>query len=248
MKYYFLIVFVFLSSINAPAQRSMFGSNNNYVKPYQAPAITTAGLVFNFDAAVISSYPGSGNVWNDLVGTNHISFYTNDNYTTAGSPSYSTDGGGSLITTGRWGRSASNSGITGSAARSFEAWVKFNSVSGNSIISIGNKDTNKLFEMMAYQTNLISHPYNSPFTKSSTVLNTSDWYQVVITYDGVNTHRVYINGVLRGTSSGGQNITLNTVNTRIYIGASLLGTGEIWGPFNGKIAAVRVYNTTLSST
>ena len=127
-----------LSTFVANAQRMMFGSNNNYVAPViTVPAsIITNGLIFHVDAANSSSYPGSGNVWSTLVGTNHINFYTSNSYSTGGNPTYSTDDGGSLVTSGLYGRSIANSGITGSAARSFEGWVKFNKTHPNSIIYI----------------------------------------------------------------------------------------------------------------
>jgi len=252
---FFVWVGLLLSNM-ASAQRAMFGSNNNYVAPvapFQAPAIITNGLVFNLDAANPSSYSGSGNVWNTLVGTNHINFYTSNSYSTGGNPTYSTDGGGSLVTSGLWGRSIANSGITGSAARSFEGWVKFNTIpsgtTGNSIIYIGDRNANQqLFEMMAYQTNLISHPYGVKFIKSSTVLETSKWYQVVITYDGSSNHVIYINGVQVGASSANDqnNWILNTTNTQIYIGS---GTAAMnWGAFDGKISMLRMYNRALSSS
>jgi hypothetical protein len=248
--YCFFMMLVFLFSINVRAQRAMFGSQNNYVAPiiaYQAPVIITNGLVLNLDAADPSSYAGAGNVWSNLAGSNHINFYNSNSYSSSGNPTFSTDGGGSLVTTGLYGRSIAISGISGAAPRSFEAWVKFNNVSANSIISVGSKSTNQLFEMMAYQTNLISHPYNSPFAKSSMVLNTNNWYQVIITYDGATNHVIYINGVQVGTSSSGDgsNVTLNTSSTPIYIGS---GTAMNWGAFDGKIAMLRMYNRALSSS
>jgi len=258
MKKIITLVFV-LSTFISNAKRAVFGSQNNYVTrvapvaPFQAPAIITNGLVFNLDAADPSSYSGSGNVWNTLVGTNHINFYTSNSYSTGGNPTYSTDGGGSLVTSGLWGRSIANSGISGAAPRSFEGWVKFDRIpsatsgSGNSIIYIGEMSTQRIFEMMAYQTNLISHAYNVKYTKSSTVLETSKWYQAVITYDGSTNHVIYINGVQVGASSANDqnNWILNTGNTPIYIGT---GLGTNWGPFDGKISMLRMYNRALSSS
>ena len=242
MKRIITLVFL-LSTFISYAQRTMFGSNNNYVAPViTVPSlIITNGLVFNVDAANLSSYAGSGNVWNNLAGSNHINFFTNASYSTSGNPAYDTDGGGSLVTTGLYGRSIANSGITGSAARSFEGWVKFNNISANAIMTIGSASNDQLFEMMAYQNYLINHPYGG-FTQGSTVLSTNTWYQVVITYDGMTNHGVFINGVQVGSSSGATSRTLNTSNTPIYIGTSSLN----WGAFNGKIAAIRVYNRALS--
>ena len=241
----FLIGEGLLMSHMPTAQRTMFVSNNNY----EAPVITvpsliiTNGLVFHVDAANSSSYAGSGNVWSTLVGSNHINFFTSASYSTSGNPAYSTDGGGSLVTTGLYGRSIANSGITGSAARSFEAWVKFNSISANAIMTIGSASSDQLFEMMAYQNYLINHPYGG-FTQGSTVLSTNTWYQVVITYDGTTNHAVFVNGVQVGTSSGAASRTLNTSNTPLYIGTSSLN----WGDFKGKIAMLRIYNRALSSS
>jgi hypothetical protein len=244
MKSLITILFIF-SAFISNAQRTMFGGQNNYVAPVipSGPSIVSNGLVFNVDAANTSSYTGSGSVWNDLKGTNNINFYTNSSYNTNATPTYSNDGGGSLITTGIFGKSVSNSGITGSVARSMEAWVKFNSVAGNAVISIGGAVvlSSSLYELMAYNSNVIEH-YWGNFTQSSTVLATNTWYHIVIVYDGTTNHYVYVNGVQVGFSS---TPTLNTSNTPIYIGPAVTTT---WGAFDGKIAALRIYNRALSST
>jgi hypothetical protein len=244
MKKIINLVFV-LTAFVSYSQRMMFGSNNNYAAPVITvpSSVITNGLVFNVDAANTSSYAGSGNVWSTLVGSNHINFFTSASYSTGGNPAYSSDGGGSLVITGLYGRSIANSGIAGSASRSFEAWVKFNSISANAIMTIGSPSNDQLFEMMAYQNYLINHPYGG-FTQGSTVLSTNTWYQVVITYDGTTNHAVFINGVQVGASSGASSRTLNTTNTPIYIGTSSLG----WGDFKGKIAMLRIYNRALSSS
>ena len=94
MKRIITLVFV-LSTFVSNAQRTIFGSNNNYVAPVvTVPSlIITNGLVFHVDAANSSSYAGSGNVWSTLVGSNHINFFTSAAYSTSGNPAYSTDGG-----------------------------------------------------------------------------------------------------------------------------------------------------------
>jgi len=243
MKKLFTLLFLFVAFVSH-AQRTLFGSNNNYVEPIvlAEPSIVTDGLIFNVDAANTSSYSGSGNVWNDLKGTNNVKFYSNSAYNVNANPTYSNDGGGSLITTGIFGKSINNSGITGSFARSMEAWVKFNSVAGNAVISIGGSVTlnNTLYELMAYSNNVIEH-YWGNFTQSSTVLATNTWYHIVILYDGTTNHYIYINGAQVGFSA---TPTLNTSNTPIYIGPAVTTT---WGAFNGKIAALRIYNRALSS-
>jgi len=225
----------------------MFGAQNNYVAPLTTPtgpAIVTNGLTFHVDAAISSSYGGSGNVWSDIGGSNHMKFYTNSSYNVNANPTFSTDGGGSLITTGIFGKSISNSGITGAAPRSMEAWVKFNSIASNAVLSVGNNTCYSLFEMMAYQNNLIDHIWCS-YLPSSTVLSINMWYHVIMTYDGTTNHFIYINGIQVATSTNfsGPNTTLTTVNTPIYIGPAATTT---WGAFNGKIGVLRIYNRVLS--
>jgi len=242
MKKLFTILFL-LSAFISNAQESFFRGNNNYVGPVvpAGPSIVTNSLVFNVDAANTSSYSGTGNVWNDLSGSNNIKFYSSSSYNVNANPTFSTDGGGSLVTTGIFGKSINNSGITGSVARSMEAWVKFNSVAGNAVISIGGQSASQLYELMAYSNNLIEH-YWGNFTQSSTVLATNTWYNIVIVYDGTNNHYIYINGVQVGFSA---TPTLNTSNTPIYIGPAVTTT---WGAFDGKIAALRIYNRALTSS
>jgi len=242
-----LATFLLLIAYSFHAQRTMFGSQNNYVGPVTTttgPAIVTNGLTFSVDAANSSSYSGSGNIWNDLSGSNHMKFYTNSSYNVNANPTFSTDGGGSLITTGIFGKSISNSGITGAAPRSMEAWVKFNSIASNAVLSIGSTTCNGLFELMAYQNNIIDHIWCA-YLPSSTVISTNTWYHLIITYDGTTNHFIYINGIQVATSSSfsGPNTPLSTVNTPIYIGPAATTT---WGAFNGKIGVLRIYDRVLS--
>jgi hypothetical protein len=244
MKKLITILFFFTAFISN-AQRTMFGGQNNYVAmpTISSSPIITNGLVFNVDAANASSYSGTGNLWNDLSGSNNIKFYSSSTYSVNANPTFSSDGGGSLITTGIFGRSINNSGITGSNARSMEGWVKFNSVAGNAVISIGGSAvlSNTLYELMAYSNNAIEH-YWGNFTQSSTVLVANTWYNIVIVYDGTTNHYIYVNGVQVGFSA---TPTLNTSNTPIYIGPAVTTT---WGAFDGKIAALRIYNRALTSS
>ena len=242
MKKIFITTFVFIAFISN-AQESFFRGNNNYVVPAvpAGPSIVTNALVFNVDAANTSSYSGTGNAWNDLSGSNNIKFYSSSSYNVNANPTFSSDGGGSLVTTGIFGRSIANSGITGSVARSMEAWVKFNSVNANAVISIGGQAGSQLYELMAYSNNVIEH-YWGNFTQSSTVLATNTWYHIVIVYDGTTNHYIYINGVQVGFSA---TPTLNTTNSPIYIGPAVTTT---WGAFDGKIATLRMYNRALTAS
>jgi hypothetical protein len=205
--------------------------------------ISTNGLIFNLDASDSSSYSGSGSIWKDVIGANHVQFYNSSSYTSSADPIFSSEGGGSLITTGIYGKSIRNSGIFGRAKRSFEAWVKFNSVSANAIISIGNTSAcRKLFEMMAYQDQLIDNVWCISLTPSKIFrIGLGIWHHVVITYNANLDHFIYVNGDMIAVPVG--YMQLSTPDTPIYI-----GTGETttWGPFDGKIATLRIYDRVLS--
>jgi hypothetical protein len=68
MKTLFTLLFLF-SAFTSNAQRTMFGSNNNYVAPAVPPVTpVTTGLILYLDATRSASYGGSGTTWNDISG------------------------------------------------------------------------------------------------------------------------------------------------------------------------------------
>ena len=88
MKNLLTLLFLLLAC-NTFAQRTLFGRNNNYVKPLGPPTLITTGLVLHLDAGDALSYPGNGNTWNDLSGSN--------NGTLLNGPTYNSGNGGSIV-------------------------------------------------------------------------------------------------------------------------------------------------------
>jgi hypothetical protein len=83
MKKLFTLLFI-ISAFNSNAQRTMFGSNNNYVAPVGPPSLVSA-LVLDLDAGNTSSYSGSGTRWTDLSGKgNHGTLVNSVTYNSAG--------------------------------------------------------------------------------------------------------------------------------------------------------------------
>jgi hypothetical protein len=83
--------------------------------------------------------------------------------------------------------------------------------------------------------------YSTNFTAAN-----NTWYYLAFTTEYVGTDtvaRIYINGILNNstTQSGGQ----GNIDFKFAIGD---GYNATWYPFNGRIAAVNVYNRTLSSS
>jgi hypothetical protein len=78
---------------------------------------------------------------------------------------------------------------------------------------------------------------------TSTAITAGQWNHVAVTYNGTNTHKIYVNGgnpKYTSTSSTGQTITTNDA----YIGALNNGTDSLH--FKGKIDEVMVWNTELT--
>ena len=148
--------------------------------------------------------------------------------------------------------------------RTFEAWVKLNSLNNISIVSIGTYTDYDFFEMAVDNGKLILNiaPNFSSnlILKSNRTLQTNTWYHLVIVYDPLvdltvpnNVYTIYINGaydndwltqVIADASKTSINPYFNaasTTNTNIFIGNSLR-------PFNGKLGSLKIYKRVLSAT
>jgi len=237
---------------------------------YTASLAYNDKLVIHLDANNLDSYPGtgqgsvlipSGYVWHDLSSIQSLNFSNSINYNKIAAPILIADGGRSLFIQNIYGRTNLNTGITGNASKTIEAWVKFNTLDHNSVVSIGNIADYDLFEMAAVNNKLLLNIGASLSSnlniKSTSTLTTNKWYHVVITYNlnfGVSSSisygafRIYINGVKDNDyfishGAGNDNIDLtrvNATNTNIYVGNSL-------SPFNGKLGILKVYRRELKA-
>ncbi len=225
-------------SQNYEAQKSKF-----------ANTIVQQGLVLNLDAGNIYSYAGAGTTWYDVSGNSF-------NATLINSPTYSSDNGGVL----NWA-SASSQYATVSmnstlrvANISEEVWVYLSGTADQ--IFIGSQygtSSNNSFALWI-QSGTFSFGVNTGgtfYTSTSSAASTSTWYHLVHTYNAT-TQYLYINGVLTTTfnSAASGNISYDTSNTLLAIGADFNGTGYNVGPSvytNGKMPVVRIYNIALSA-
>jgi len=255
---------------------ALSGSQQNFISDI-SPTTIYDSLVLSLDANNLDSYPGNdrgttyGNtnnksafLWHDLYKTTNLFFYNSSSYNVNqyAAPILNADGGRSLIINNIYGQTNNPSFISGNERRTFEAWVKFNSLNNNSVVSIGNLANYDLFEMAANNNKLIlsigTDLTSNLNLKSNRTLNTNTWYHVVIVYDpwleitqNVKFYMIYINGTLDNdffTASNANQTSIepiftqqNTTNTNIYIGNSLR-------PFNGKLGSLKIYNRVLSAT
>ena len=88
MKNLLTLLFLLLAC-STFAQRALFSRNNKYVKPPGPPTLVATGLVLNLDAGDAAGYPGNGNTWNDLSGSNHG--------TLLNGPTFDPGNGGSIV-------------------------------------------------------------------------------------------------------------------------------------------------------
>jgi len=139
-------------------------------------------------------------------------------------------------------------GVTGTANRTFEAWVYITSTpSGNSCIldygtnSVGNRNT--FFINSNRALGYISGGTNANITSSTNVVPLNTWTHVAFVLDN-GTGYLYVDGVQRGT---GNLSTVNTATpaTNFRIGERIPG-GSI--PFDGIIDEVRVWNVAKTAT
>ena len=103
-----------------------------------------------------------------------------------------------------YGKTNAASGISGNDRRSFEAWVKFNTLNDNSVVSIGNLANNDLFEMAVNNGKLIlsngTNLNGNLNIKSDRTLLANTWYHIVIVCDYYDMDGqilyIYINGAI----------------------------------------------------
>ena len=99
MKKLITLLFI-ISAFNSNAQRTMFGSNNNYVAPVGPPSLVSA-IVLDLDAGNSASYAGTGTTWTDLSGKgNHGTLVNSVTYNSADQGYLVFNGNGSYVGSG----------------------------------------------------------------------------------------------------------------------------------------------------
>jgi hypothetical protein len=255
---------------------SLTNTEHNFVTDI-SKVNTYDSSIITLDANILDSYPGNGRgssygntnsksafIVHDLFTTTNLYFYSNSSYNTLqlAAPILNADGGRSFLINNIYGKTNNASGISGYGRRTFEAWVKFNSLNNNSVVSIGNLANNDLFEMAVNNGKLILNTgvdFSSNLNiKSNRTLLVNTWYHVVVIYEPYlvisetpKFFNIYINGAFDNdyftalnanqTSIDAIFSPIKTTNTNIYIGNSLR-------PFNGKLGSLKIYNRVLSAT
>ena len=226
--------------------------------------IIADGLVFNMDAANRASYPRTGVTWFDTIGTN--------NGTLVNNPTFSSDGGGSIVFDGNDDRvdiNVSGNTLTGLTYGTLSIWFKIPSSTPNitnNLFSLYEDNSNRFGlsigeatsahpdeSLMAFFQNGGSISYAAITKEGHTYYFDDTWHNIVLTINSgpaPNT-KIYMDCQNKSLSYPfGSNMGTGFTNlspSAIRIGDRVYNGAE--GQFfEGNIGPVHIYNRALSST
>jgi hypothetical protein len=210
-------------------------------------SIVRSGLVLHLDAANPKSYPGSGTAWRDLSGNALSASISNNTYNAKESFTLT---------------SSSNNTITGTSLSltggsfTMEAWVYpiADSLTGTNgqifTQDSGTGDGNGWQWRIQNSNNTIQFIYWTSSVRgtatsiySSTPLIYSNWYQLIVTYNGT-TIKLYQNTVETHSSNPVSALYGSTATIGIGMFNRALSFSEILA---GKISTIRCYNRALTA-
>lgn len=187
------------------------------------------GLVINNDAAVATSYPGTGNTWYSGVGVTNNSTLTNVVYNSSGYMSYD----GTAYSQANIG----HLGVYLQGPYSINVWAYWNGA-GTDIIDIGSG--NNLHQFGYNGLGLQVWKFGGTVL-AYTSIETNKWFNASYTIDN-SILKLYYNGELRfsGTIAG-----LSGLCDTLWTGTFAFLYGNKW---QGRISNFQVYNRVLSSS
>ena len=236
---------------------------------YRGPHIVTDGLVLALDAANPTSYVSGSTTWSDLSGNGFSGTLVNG-------PTFSTDGGGSIVLDGSNDYITINNSVTSQilspSVATFTMWLRANDTFSNgnqcSIISRGNYNTSGGYFIHlikssgnCYVLAQFSYSTTNSYSFNSTTWVTIDWgiWNQITVSVGDNII-LYVNGIQKSSATRlvssiiYGNGTINTNgDTNIVLCSSLSyaptldqGSGGTWRPYNGNTSTFTLYNRILT--
>lgn len=204
--------------------------------------IVTNGLVLNYDAAQLLSYPTTGTTITDLSGNSN-------NGTLVNGVGFNSSNGGSLVFDGvndyQTGN-ISNLGLNANGTFTVECILKYNNTSGtqNPLTLTGISNNSVQIGIISGANIVWKYGGTTVITYSAPPAGNIYTISVSITPTLVN---VYINGILNNTNNSP--VLQTGALTYLYnSGYSTSGTLTPSSYFNGNIYQTRIYNRVLSAT
>jgi hypothetical protein len=206
-----------------------------------SPRIITDGLVLCLDAANRQSYPGSGDVWTDLAGSN--------NGTLINGPTFSNANGGSIVFDGSddYVIVETNSSLEfGSNNFTIQVWLRPVFIQPpNAVISKGNIESvdDEVWTLEWAGDNQLTFYGPSglnPIVTSTTSFQTLKWYNVCVLREN-NIYKLFVNTYLESIQANSDAI-LSGGN--LYIGSGWYDPSS--RSLNGNISQASIYNRALT--
>ena len=213
---------------------------------YTGPHIVDDGLVFAVDAGSGRSYPGSGTSTTSLVGTSVGTLTNGVGFDTANGGSFTFDGSDDYISV------AYNTELNTPLGATFDVWIY--PTSSGEFLSRGTSDSGTNPDNPRFY---IGSSGNLYFDWSSTgsdtyvdtavsVVTLNAWNNIIGVATPGQQLRVYVNTIEASYTTVSNTLPTSLPNTP----NPLIIGGATWVPryIAGKIAAVRLYNKSLSAT
>jgi hypothetical protein len=256
-KYSFLTAVVFLMSISAFAQKTMFGSNNNYVAPFiNVPTGTnpvTTELKMYLDATRTASYSGTGTIWSDISGVTPANNVTLSANLIFGQSSVS-NGSGSFTFNGSSGAYATPTSAINLTTATFIAWVNpavgcpdYSGIimnrgqGGNGSVTgllLGGKPSGSQEHYIVYNWN------NEDQYPQTLLVPNNQWSMIAVSISSTKAEVYLFNAAGSSTHSRNYSHAVSN-NNRFFIGRD-----PITDPgrnYRGKIGTAMIYNAALTS-
>lgn len=202
---------------------------------YHNPQIPTRNLHFLVDSSNQRSYPGSGSVWNDLLGLNDLTATGSPTFTSAGATSYFTLNG----TTQYFAKSSVSNGALIQGPITINVFFSPNSTGTQNVIALTSGGSSAIQIGVASNTGTIwkfggTTLLNYQYAGIGTV-----WH-LTYTCDGSNNSKVYINGVLQASGT----VVTQTGTADNYSIGTYGSTGLQL--FSGKIYYASIHKTVFT--
>lgn len=213
--------------------------------------VRDSSLILYLDAANLRSYSGDSQLTNlsgeKITGTL--------NGPSGGTPTYNSSNGGYLTLDGVDDYiSMTNSTSLRIANPTVSMWLKPNTtnkdqfifdgayyLSGEGYLLYANSTNNFQFWVRNSANN--TQGVGVRTATSTTVFNTSTWYNVTGTFDGSNV-AIYVNGALENSAGMTYSIKYDSNSVNFWIGDYATAPGTL--NFNGNVSNILIYNRVLS--
>jgi len=214
------------------AMKYLMDSGKYFVNKDDYLGIVSDGLVLNLDAGWYPSYSGSGTTWKDIKDSN--------NGTLTNGPTFSTDGGGSIVFDG-----VDDYALTGyqmpsqstTTSFSWNIWIYLVGGNNNFSVIFGNRFGTPSLNFQKITPTNWEYYNNGPEFISYTI-PTNEWRNICIVKNGLS-HYYYSNSVLVGSRVAYRTIASHPV----FMGGDITQENS-----NVYFSSAQIYNRALSAS